>query len=61
MSTLVQAWGGPRDGELFLVTGSRPWDAFPGGSYSLDTVERRDHKLVILRRVFKWHQQSVHT
>jgi hypothetical protein len=56
---VVEAWGGPRDGEQFAVVSPNTgrWDAFRGqGFYSLETVERRQHKLVMLRSVLKWHQ-----
>ena len=59
---IVEAWGGPRDGEQFaIITSGGKWDSFPDGYYSLATVERRQHHLVRLRVMLRWHQESVHT
>ena len=56
MARIVEAWGGPRDGEQFAVLDSKGrWDDFMGeGWYSMETVERRQHKLIHIRVMLRW-------
>ena len=54
---IIEAWGGPRDGEYFYVSASTTWRAFTDGYYSLESLERREQHLIVLSNVFRWHQK----